>query len=137
MLASNVTLGVRFGSTLRGLVRARSWNPSVSPRAVGGLLVFAGYYLGARLGLALTFQPHPVAVMWPPNAILLAALLLTSPGTWWFVLLSAFPAHLLAELQGLVPLRMVLCWFVSNSFEALMGAACTRAVISSPPKFDD
>ncbi len=36
------------------------------------LLVFVGYYLGAKLGFALTFQPHPVSVLRPPNAIQLA-----------------------------------------------------------------
>ena len=40
------------------------------------LLVGAAYWLGAKLGFALTFQPHPVSTLWPPNAILLASLLL-------------------------------------------------------------
>jgi PAS domain S-box-containing protein len=108
----------------------------VSPRAVGGLLVFAGYYLGAKLGLALTFQPHPVSVMWPPNAILLAALLLSRTRNWWILLASALPAHLLAELQGNVPLGMVLCWFVSNCSEALLGAVVVRRLLGDSARFD-
>jgi len=38
---------------------------------VGGisLLVALAYYVGARIGFALTFQPHPVSVLWPPNSI--------------------------------------------------------------------
>src|SRR5213082_1673181 len=87
-----------------------------------GLCVFAGYYLGAKIGFALTFQPHPISVLWPPNSILVAALLLTSPRTWWLVLLAAFPAHLAAQLQSQVPLTMVLCWFISNCCEALIAA---------------
>src|SRR6266446_1036275 len=62
---------------------------------VTGLWVFVGYYLGAKIGFALTFQPHPVSVLWPPNSILVAALLLTPPRVWWFVLLAVFPAHCL------------------------------------------
>ena len=58
-----------------------------------GLCVFVGYYLGAKVGFALTFHPYPVSVLWPPNSILVAALLLTPPRIWWFVLLAAFPAH--------------------------------------------
>jgi len=100
------------------------------------LLVFAGYYLGAKLGFALTFHPHPVSVLWPPNAILLAALLLTPVRTWWVVLLAAFPAHLATQLQSDVPLRMILCWFISNSCEALIGAACTRYLIRGPVRLD-
>ena len=100
------------------------------------LLVFAGYYFGAKLGFALTFHPHPVSVLWPPNAILLAALLLTPVRVWWLVLLAAFPAHLATELQSDVPLRMIFCWFISNSCEALIGAACTRSLIPGPVRLD-
>src|SRR5262245_54688203 len=63
-----------------------------------GLWVFAGYYLGCKVGFALTFKPHPVSVLWPPNSVLVAALLLTPPRSWWFVLLAALPAHLSAQL---------------------------------------
>jgi PAS domain S-box-containing protein len=103
---------------------------------LAGGLVFGSYFFGVKLGLALTFQPHPVSVMWPPNAILLAALLLAPTRHWWWLLLCAFPAHLLAELQSSVPLSMVLCWFVSNSSEALIGAAGTRLLIGSSGRFD-
>src|SRR5438046_978835 len=103
---------------------------SGEPRMVRtGLLVFVGYYLGARLGFALTFQPHPISVFWPPNSVLLAALLLTPPRIWWFLLLAAFPAHLIAELQSQVPPTMVVCWFVSNCSEALIGAGLTRYLL--------
>jgi PAS domain S-box-containing protein len=91
-----------------------------------GLWVFAGYYLGAKLGFALTFKASPVSVLWPPNSVLVAALLLTPPRIWWFVLLVAFPAHCAAELQSHVPPLMSLCWFISNCTEALLGAGLTR-----------
>jgi two-component system, LuxR family, sensor kinase FixL len=100
-----------------------------------GLWVFAGYYLGCKIGFALTFQPHPVSVLWPPNSILVAALLLTPPRFWWFVLLAAFPAHLAAQLQSDVPPVMIVCWFVSNASEALIGAGLTRYVIGGPMRF--
>jgi two-component system, LuxR family, sensor kinase FixL len=97
--------------------------------------VFVGYYLGARIGFALTFQPHPVSVLWPPNSILVAALLLTPPRTWWFVLLAAFPAHCAAQLQSHVPHLMILCWFVSNSCEAVISAGLTRYLVGGPIRF--
>ena len=89
---------------------------------VGGAL----YYAGARIGLALTFDPFPLSVLWPPNALLLGCLLLAPTRWWWLLIAAAFPAHLLAELQGGVPLAMVLCWFVSNVVEALIGAVIVR-----------
>ena len=107
-------------------------------RRVAGqaLAVALAYYFGAKIGFALTFQPHPVAVLWPPNAILLAALLLTPVRAWWIVLLAAFPAHLATQLQNDIPPRMIFCWFTSNSCEALIGAACTRSLIRGPVRLD-
>src|SRR5215475_14931527 len=72
-----------------------------------GLWVFARYYLGCKIGFALTFKPHPVSVLWPPNSILVAALLITPPRIWWFLLLAAFPAHWAAEWQSDVPPLMI------------------------------
>ena len=100
-----------------------------------GLCVFVGYYLGAKVGFALTFHPYPVSVLWPPNSILVAALLLTPPRIWWFILLAAFPAHLAAQIQSHVPPLMILCWFVSNSSEAVIGAGLTRYLVRGPIQF--
>ncbi len=93
---------------------------------LAALLVSAAYYVGAKIGLALTFQPHPVSTLWPPNSILLAALLLSPTRWWWFLLAAAFPAHLLTQLPADIPLTMILCWFISNCTEALLGASLFR-----------
>jgi two-component system sensor kinase FixL len=106
------------------------------PLITAAFLVFAAYFIGAKVGLALTFQPNPISVLWPPNAILLAALVLAPVQWWWALLAAALPAHLLAELQGGVPVSMVLCWFVSNASEALIGAACLRRLAPAPRTFD-
>ena len=108
------------------------WN---APAKVAACLVLA-YYFGAKLGFALTFQPHPISVLWPPNAMLLTALLLTSTRFWWLMIVVALPAHLAAELQSGVPLAMVLGWFVSNCSEALIGAALIRRFVAAPLRFD-
>ena len=100
-----------------------------------GLCVFFGYYLGAKIGFALTFKPYPVSVLWPPNSILVAALLLTPPRIWWFVLLAAFPAHCAVQIQSHVPPLMILCWFVSNCSEAVIGAGLTRYLVRGPIQF--
>src|SRR5262245_50432893 len=99
-----------------------------------GLWVFAGYYLGCKIGFALTFKPHPVSVLWPPNSVLVAALLLTPPRSWWLVLSAALPAHLAAQLQSHVPPLMILCWFISNSCEAVIGAGLLR-YLAGPIRF--
>src|SRR5881394_403031 len=115
---------------------AENWRVGFNSHTVfAAVLTGAGYYLGARIGFALTFQPHPVSVLWPPNSILVAALLLTPPRIWWFVLLAAFPAHCAAQLQNHVPPLMILCWFISNSCEAVIGAGLTRYFVGGPIRF--
>ena len=65
------------------------------------LAVGAAYYLGARLGFVLRFPPATTSVIWPPNALLTAALLLTPPAPLVAVLFAAvLPAHLLVEIQA-------------------------------------
>ena len=103
---------------------------------LAALLVFVGYYLGAKLGFALTFRPNPVSVLWPPNAILLAALLLIPPRAWWIMLLAALPAHWATQLQSDVPQTMIMCWFISNACEALIGAGCIRFLIRGPVRLN-
>src|SRR6201984_1282428 len=114
----------------------RVWNVPFDFRTIAiGACVFVGYYLGCKIGFALTFQPHPVSVLWPPNSILVAALLLTPFRLWWFVLVAAFPAHLAAQLQGDVPPLMIVCWFISNASEALIGAGLTCYFVGGPMRF--
>src|ERR1044072_9107924 len=106
--------------------------------ALAALSVGSAYYIGAKIGFALTFQPHPVSTLWPPNSILFAALILSKPRSWWFLLLAAFPAHLLVQLNADIPATMILCWFVSNCTEALIGASLLRYLTDkSELRFDN
>jgi len=100
------------------------------------LFVCVAYYLGARLGFALTFQPNPISTLWPPNAILLAALLLAPPRQWVVLILAALPAHIASQLQSHVPVSMVLEWFASNCSEALIGALLVRRLLGDELRFD-
>jgi len=132
------SISVQLGTAGNHSRAPRAWDWNVlfdSPTVVIALLVFVGYYLGARIGFALTFQPHPVSVLWPPNSILVAALLLTPVRIWWVILLAAFPAHCAAQVQSQVPPLMILCWFISNSCEALIGAGLTRYLVGGPIQF--
>src|ERR1041384_2897503 len=99
------------------------------------LLVGLSYYLGALIGFALTLTNYSVSTLWPPNSIMLAFLLLVPRQRYWVVLLGAFPAHLAIQLQSGVPLPLILCWFISNCSEALIGAICLRRYIVGPVDF--
>jgi PAS domain S-box-containing protein len=100
------------------------------------LLVCLAYYLGARLGFALTLKPSPISTLWPPNSIVLAALLLTPTRSWWLVLLGALPAHLAVQIPLGFPPGMILGWYISNCSEALIGAAIVRHLVKGELRFD-
>lgn len=57
------------------------------------------YYLATLLGKALTSPVSYISIIWPPNTVLLLALLLMPPRHWPWVLLGVFPVHLLAQAQ--------------------------------------
>src|SRR5262249_28506579 len=63
-------------------------------------------------------------------------LLLSPTRTWPHLILAAFPAHLAVQFQSNVPPMMQLCWFVSNTCEALIGASLVRRFIRNQFEFD-
>lgn len=117
-------------------IPARRYAPALR-RACTALIVAGVYYAGAQMGFALTFQPHPVSTLWPPNSILFAALLLSPVRSWWLLLLAAFPAHILVQINADIPVSMILSWFVSNCSEALIGAFGVQYLIKSEMRFDN
>ena len=82
-----------------------------------------GYYLGAWLALALRYPSSVHSVLWPPNAIVLAALLLLPARLWWLVLIAVFPAHVLIEVPAGWPWPTILGLFVTNTSQAVLGAS--------------
>src|SRR2546427_5509577 len=110
--------------------------PSALRVAATALLVSVAYYIGANIGFILRFPPSTPSVLWPPNAILTATLLLAPVSRWWIYLLAAFPAHLVAEMGVPLPAPLVLALFATNCSEALMAAVCVRRFSDAPERFD-
>lgn len=104
------------------------------------LLVCAGYYAGGLIGLSVRFPPSGISIIWPPNAILLAALLLAPPRTWGWYLLAALPTHLhlVTNFQPGAPLLVMLTQFAGNAIQAVIGALALRrwAAARSGYRFD-
>ena len=100
------------------------------------LAVAATYYLGARVGFVLRFPPATTSLIWPPNALLTAVLLLTPPGRWWLCILAAFPAHLVVVLEAGFSLPFVLAIFATNCLEALLAAGAVYWLSDDPTRFD-
>ncbi len=109
-----------------------------SPRrmaAAAGILA-AGYYLGAHLGFFLRLPPTTPSILWPPNAILTAALLISPPRRWWICILAVFPVHVLVELEAAFPPPLILALFFTNCSEALIAAVGVRAFSDAPHRLD-
>jgi two-component system, LuxR family, sensor kinase FixL len=102
------------------------------------LATCAAFYLGGVFALTVRFPPSGVSIFWPPNAILLATLLLTPPRTWWFYLLAVVPTqlHLVATFQPDVPALTRLCQLLGNEGQAVLAALAMRRVVGSPLRFD-
>ncbi|HTN70948.1 MAG TPA: sigma 54-interacting transcriptional regulator [Methylomirabilota bacterium] len=100
------------------------------------LLVCAGYYIGAWVGKGLRFPDSHLSLIWPPTAILLAALLLTPTRVWWIYLVALLPVHIFAQLQDGVPPWGVLSQLAGNFSQALLAATSVRYFGKGPPRFN-
>ena len=69
-------------------------------QAAPPLFTALAYVLAAKAGAWLAFPSAPVSAFWAPNAILLAALLLTRRERWWLYLLAVLPFHFLVQLPA-------------------------------------
>jgi signal transduction histidine kinase len=100
------------------------------------LLVVFGYYIGTLIGFALTPQREPISIYWPPNAILLAALLLSPRKRWAILLLAVLPIHLLVQLSRGIPWETSFGWYLGNAGEALLGAYLITEVQEARASFE-
>jgi signal transduction histidine kinase/integral membrane sensor domain MASE1 len=102
----------------------------------GALAVCVAYYLGAYIGFVLKLVPNAPSIMWPPNAILTAALLLVPPGRWWIYILAVLPAHLAVELGVVLPTSLAVALYFTNCSEALIAAAVIWRLSDAPSRLD-
>jgi len=109
---------------------------SAGSRVLIAATVGIAYYAGAQIGFLLQLPPGTPSALWPPNAILMATLLLLRPGDWWIALLAAVPGHLAVELRAGWPMPLVFALYVTNCSEALLGALGVRLLSDAPGRFD-
>jgi integral membrane sensor domain MASE1 len=93
------------------------------------LAVAVAYWLGAEAAFLVgTLSDKIFAPFWPPNVILLAALLTTPVRHWPLYIIACFPAHVLAELGvGMGWLQLCVA-FATNCIVALLSAAGLRVL---------
>ena len=123
-----------FGWSLAGSNRLSREDVSHALRV--GALVAIGYYLGLLIGRAFGYPAAQVSVLWPPNVVLIAALLLTPWRIWWAVLLAPLPVGLLFfPFDGTNVLVPVL-YFASNIGQALLTVLLLQRFCGGVPRFD-
>jgi signal transduction histidine kinase/integral membrane sensor domain MASE1 len=127
-----MTGGYPFGGREGGNLWGRGFRTVLAVVAVAG-----AYYVGTAVGLLAAFPASGPSILWPPNAILLAVLLLTPPRRWALYLLAAFPSHFLIEQQAGFPLALNVGLFATNCGQALLGAVAVRWAIGPRIDFDE
>jgi len=114
---------------------ARDFEPRQQAAVVAAVAL--GYYVGVQIGMGLSFPPTTnTSVLWPPNSVLTAALLLLPVRYWWLCVAGALPVHVLLELAAGFPPRTVTALFVTNSLEALLAAGGVRYFGGAPTAFN-
>jgi len=108
-------------------------------RAAAGLAAYVAvlaiaYDLSVRLGLGFRFENSQIGVVWPANALLVSALLLTRRSRWWIVILAVAVPHAL-EMQGMVPAWRWLWQITGNSVFAIATVIVLERAAGTPLHF--
>src|SRR5262245_19245762 len=104
------------------------WSQLCVGVALRGSLVCAAYYFGSLLGYALIFPSSYISIMWPPNTVLLVALLLSPRWQWPWLLLVPLPVHYLAQSQFGVSLWIASLYYAFNCCVVPVTAEALRRV---------
>lgn len=90
------------------------------------LLVFIGCYLGAGWGTSLVFPEVETAVLFPPYAVLTAALLLAPTRWWWLLVLASAAGNFFPHQDFERSVSFVLLAEAANVTRALVAAGGVR-----------
>src|SRR5258708_21746774 len=100
------------------------------------ILVCAACCLGATIGSTLRFPRIGTAVLFPPYAILTAALLNSPPRRWWIYLLAASVGDFWPHRAGGDEVSFVLLAEVANHTRAIVAAYGIRRFAGARNRFD-
>ncbi|MGZ5205146.1 MAG: diguanylate cyclase [Caldimonas sp.] len=96
------------------------------PRLVIWLLIPLCYYAGAKLGVSVAVMPEGVAVLWPPNSVLLTAMLLGRARDIPLIAVLGMTAEVAADVPTFsVPEALV--FGVTNAAESALACLLLKA----------
>ena len=83
------------------------------------------YFFAAKVGIATSLPPQGIVILWPPNAIVVVALLVTTPNRWWPFLLATVATEVYADYPA-YPLPAAIGFGVVNFCEAALAVTLLR-----------
>lgn len=102
-----------------------AWDTPFQPGAALLALVFALYFLGAKLGVLLTVMPEGIAIVWLPNCVVLAALIRFNGARYPAIAALAVAAEIAADWQQFTFIESLLFGIV-NVAEATLAYVLLR-----------
>jgi signal transduction histidine kinase len=96
------------------------------------LLTGVAYYFSALFSVHFTTMPEGIAILWLPNAILLAAFLLSPKRLWWVLGLAGIGAEFAADI-GKFPYWQITGFALVNLSEAVSAALLIGWLVRGPP----
>ncbi|WP_217987819.1 sensor domain-containing diguanylate cyclase [Halomonas salipaludis] len=106
---------------MRPQIQQPGWLTGLAIMVVVGL----GYFAGAWLGVTQTISPDGKAIIWPPNAVALAALLLLPVRRWAWIIPVVMAAEIIADIPSF-PLWAAVSFGLINLFEVFLAASLIR-----------
>jgi PAS domain S-box-containing protein len=118
------------------LSRVRFQSPQIALRSVLAFCLFeAAYYFAYRYGMS--FSQLSASPFWFPDSVLLCALLLNRPQTWWVFVLGAIPIRLFSPVSGGIALWFLATTSAIDMTKGLLAAAALRRFLRSPLRLDN
>jgi PAS domain S-box-containing protein len=99
-------------------------------------LVAALSYLAARLGGVLTLHPQTLCPLWPACALLVSVLLLVPRRIWPALILAAFAAFVVYDLQTGLTIRSTVWLLLADTVEVLIAALCVSYSFDGVPRLN-
>ncbi len=118
------------------LSTARLMFTGITHKQLPGIaLIGLAYLAGAWLGVTQTITPEGIAILWPPNAILLSAFLLLPRRQWPLVAVVALIAECIADIPAF-PLWAAVAFGLINLLETALAATLIRRTVGERFDFD-
>jgi PAS domain S-box-containing protein len=112
------------------------WATESMGQALRLMLVAIGYYIAVLAGLKFRIGPSTLAIFWPANAVLVAALFSTAKRQWMWYLLAIIPVHIIAMGAVVADPKWIAYQLVHNAVLAAATAGLLLYLDPTALRFD-